>query len=338
MRLPALLAVVATAAAASAALDTPDITDSPPPPPPPLPPAPAPQCASATVQEGVEFTRPDHYKEVDNVVGPDHCCALCGAEPAGACGAWKYAKAKSGGRCRLLATAPTRQQKEASYVSGLAPPAPTPPAPTPAAPTPPPTPRAPGAPCDVRDPRYGAKGDGKATDTAAIAAAIADPACSTVLLPGPDHSYLTGTLFLRSNLVLRLGAGARILGKAGAIAQAESNPWDAYQDYGHSHWRDSLIVGDGVHNVTVEGAGAGAGGGSVIDGNGALHTGTPKAGQGCRLLALRNCSGVALRGFATAQGGWFTVLATGIDGLHIADVDVAASGPEEPEGVGGEAN
>ena len=32
-------------------------------------------------------------------------------------------QAKSGGRCRLLATAPTRQQKEASYVSGLAPPA-----------------------------------------------------------------------------------------------------------------------------------------------------------------------------------------------------------------------
>ena len=77
---------------------------------------------------------------------------------------------------------------------------------------------------------------------------------------------------------------------------------------GHSHWHDSFIVGDGVHNVTIRGAG-------TIDG-GHLSEGKPKSGGGCRLLALRSCQDVSLLDFHTNEGGWFTLLATDVDGLR----------------------
>ena len=43
-------------------------------------------CPSA---DGVQFTKPDHYKAFDKVADREGCCALCSAEPPGACGAWK---------------------------------------------------------------------------------------------------------------------------------------------------------------------------------------------------------------------------------------------------------
>ena len=41
----------------------------------------------------------------------------------------------------------------------------------------------------------------------------------------------------------------------GEFAPPQPNPWSGFQDYGHSHWHDSLIVVDGVANVTVTGPG-----------------------------------------------------------------------------------
>ena len=58
--------------------------------------------------------------------------------------------------------------------------------------------------CDVLD--YGAKGDSTNTDideTKAIQAAIDDIECSTVLLP-IDKVFVTGSLFLKSNLIFQV--------------------------------------------------------------------------------------------------------------------------------------
>ena len=63
---------------------------------------------------------------------------------------------------------------------------------------------------------YGARPDGKTLNTAAIQAAV--DACSaagggTVVVPPGE--YLTGTVFLKSNLILHLDAGVFLLVSAG---------------------------------------------------------------------------------------------------------------------------
>ena len=37
---------------------------------------------------------------------------------------------------------------------------------------------------------------------------------------------------------------------------AESNaPFESYQDFGHNHWHNSLIRGEGIHDVAIFGPG-----------------------------------------------------------------------------------
>jgi polygalacturonase len=113
----------------------------------------------------------------------------------------------------------------------------------------------------VRD--YGAKGDARTLDTAAIDAAIvaaAQAGGGTVELPAGD--YLCYTIHLRSNITLNLGAGATIIaadppapGETGGYDPAEPNAWNQYQDFGHSHWRNSLIWGENLENVAITGPG-----------------------------------------------------------------------------------
>ena len=40
---------------------------------------------------------------------------------------------------------------------------------------------------------------------------------------------------------------------SGDYDEAEENANDRYQDFGHSHWRNSLICGIGVRNVSISG-------------------------------------------------------------------------------------
>ena len=128
--------------------------------------------------------------------------------------------------------------------------------------------------------------------------------------------FLTGTLNLKSNLHLVVEENSTILGSKGAIMVPPHNPqppshWypeGGYQDYGHTHWADSLFYGDSVSNVSITGSG-------TIDGNGALKSGTPSAGFGCKMFGLVGSTNVTLRGLTTHAGGWFTILATDTDRL-----------------------
>ena len=62
---------------------------------------------------------------------------------------------------------------------------------------------------------------------------------------------------LRSNVTLRLERGAVI--EASAVAAeydaAEPNEWDKFQDFGHSHFHNSLIWGEGLENIAIIGGG-----------------------------------------------------------------------------------
>ncbi len=107
---------------------------------------------------------------------------------------------------------------------------------------------------------HGATGDGRTLDTAAVNRAIAAAAAAgggTVEFPAGE--YLCHSIRLQSNVTLRLAAGATIVAaeptpEAG-YDRPEPNAWDMYQDFGHSHFRNSLIWGERLENVAIVGPG-----------------------------------------------------------------------------------
>ena len=177
---------------------------------------------------------------------------------------------------------------------------------------------------DVR--AFGAKGDGKSLDTPAINEAIAAASSAgggTVRFP--PGTYLCYSIRLKRNIILSLSPGATIVaaetpaqGAGGGYDAPEPNDWDKFQDFGHSHWHNSLIWGDGIDNVSILGPG-------LIWGKG-LSRGSRDdvlpAGVGNKAISLKNCRNVTLRDFSIFHGGHFAILATGADNLTIDNLKI----------------
>jgi polygalacturonase len=108
---------------------------------------------------------------------------------------------------------------------------------------------------------FGATGDGITLDTGAINQAIETAyATGGGMVYFPAGTYLSFSIRLKSHITLYLDSGATILAAnptehKGSYDPAEPNDWDAYQDYGHSHWQNSLIWGDDLSNVSILGPG-----------------------------------------------------------------------------------
>ena len=172
---------------------------------------------------------------------------------------------------------------------------------------------------DVRD--YGAVGDGVHIDSPAINAAIeaASQKGGGVIL-FPEGVYASYSIRLKDNITLRLEKGSVIKAAKPTAEQgydlAEPNEWDAYQDFGHSHWKNSLIWGIGLQNLTFEGEG-------TIDGTDALSRGLGRQGpvaEANKAIALKNCKNVTIKGIKLLQCGHFALLLTGVDDLVIDGV------------------
>jgi polygalacturonase len=163
---------------------------------------------------------------------------------------------------------------------------------------------------------YGAKGDGKTLDRDAIRKAVdAAAAAGGGTVHFPPGVYLTGSIQLRSNLTLHLERGATLEASPDPAAydQPEPNQFTQFQDFGHSHWHNSLIWGDGIENIAIEGGG-------LISGKG-LGRGNPQ-GAGDKAIALKLCRNVTLRDFSILNGGHFGILATGVDNLTIDNLKI----------------
>ncbi|MGO9012840.1 MAG: glycoside hydrolase family 28 protein [Bryobacteraceae bacterium] len=166
---------------------------------------------------------------------------------------------------------------------------------------------------DVKD--YGAKGDGKTLDTAAISQAVeAAAAAGGGTVHFPSGTYVTGSIHLRSNLTLQFEPGTTLEASADPTAYdaAEPNQWDKFQDFGHSHFHNSLIWGEGLENVSIEGPG-------LISGKALVRE---RGAAGDKAIALKLCRKVTLRDFSILSGGHFGVLATGVDNLTIDNVTI----------------
>ena len=172
---------------------------------------------------------------------------------------------------------------------------------------------------DVR--AFGAQGDGKTVDTPAVNKAIEAVSAAgggTVLFPAGD--YLCFSIRLKSKVSLCLSQGATIVagetGQGGNYDAAEPNPWDMFQDYGHSHWHNALLWGEDLTDIAILGPGLIWGKGLT---SGRNETG---AGVGDKALSLKNCRNVTLRDISFLHAGHFALLATGVDNLTVDNVTI----------------
>ena len=183
---------------------------------------------------------------------------------------------------------------------------------------------------DVR--AYGATGAGNSIDSPAINAAIdaaANNGGGTVFFPAGVYSSFS--IHLKSHVALFLDQGATILAaptpydgltSGGYDAAEAQGDFEPYQDYGHNHWHNSLIWGEDIHDFGIFGPGLIYGKGLSRGHNEKTLPNTTAPGVGNKAIALKNCRNVILSDFSILQGGWFGILATGVDNLTIDNLKI----------------
>lgn len=164
---------------------------------------------------------------------------------------------------------------------------------------------------------FGATGNGKTLDTKAINDAIEAAAQKGGTVFFPAGTYLSYSIRLKSNIALYFDQGCVLLAAdstaGGRYDEAEPNEWGdkfQYQDFGHSHWHNSLIWGENLENVSILGTG-------IINGAGLRRFASERRPWGNNAIALKNCRNVNLKDFWILNGGHFGILATGVDNLTI---------------------
>ena len=199
---------------------------------------------------------------------------------------------------------------------------------------------------------FGAKGDGKALDSPAVNKAIeAAAAAGGGSVVFPAGNYRCFSIRLRSNVGLYLDHGSTIVAADprdgdGKYDAPEPNQWDQYQDFGHTHWHNSLIWGENLENVSIVGPGRIWGKGLVRNGNDSRTKeqndalakitvdqktapfGYPnprdavETGWANKAISLKLSRNVLIRDVRILHGGHFAILATGVDNLTIDNVTI----------------
>lgn len=179
---------------------------------------------------------------------------------------------------------------------------------------------------------YGASGNGKTLCTKAIQDAV--DACAAAgggTVHFPAGRYLSGAIFLKSNITLHIGAGATLLASTDFDDFPPFRPgWRIRSD---DTTRSSLITGIDLENVAVNGRG-------TIDGQGqpwwdALIT-DKQSKQGekkiltygrPRVINLYRCRNVLIRSVSIVNSPSWTVHPVGCDNLVVEGISII--NPEE---------
>jgi len=185
---------------------------------------------------------------------------------------------------------------------------------------------------NVRD--YGAAGDGTTLDTDAINTAISKASeAGGGQVYFPPGRYLSSSIHLKSHVTLYLESGSvleAVEDSVKAYDLPEPNEAGAnYQDYGHSHWQNSLIWGIGLEDIGIMGSGLIYGKGLnpgfdrfVDESQGKKRYQDGGPGTANKAIALKLCRNVILRDFSILHGGHFGILATGVDNLTIDNLKI----------------
>jgi polygalacturonase len=174
---------------------------------------------------------------------------------------------------------------------------------------------------------FGAKGDGVTIDSdainRAIDAAVAAGGGTVHLSAG---TYASHSIRLRSHVGLHLDQGAVLLaadtGGGRGYDPAEPGAGNAFQDFGHSHWHNSLIWGENIEDVSITGPGRIDGKGLSRGLGGRAEDVNTRPGQANKAIALVRSRNVLLRDVTIFRGGHMSVLATGVDNFTIDNVTI----------------
>lgn len=164
---------------------------------------------------------------------------------------------------------------------------------------------------------YGATGDGRTKDTAAIQRAI-DAAAGNRHPTGvgggtvffPAGRYLSGSLHLRDNITLHLDAGAVLVASPNNadFDPFESLPFDTGSDEETSFFHHALIWGEDVSRVAIVGHG-------TIDANRTTRGG-PKP------IAFKRCRFITIRDITIMNSPNYTISPLGCDDIVIDGVTI----------------
>ncbi|EDQ89764.1 uncharacterized protein MONBRDRAFT_24852 [Monosiga brevicollis MX1] len=200
--------------------------------------------------------------------------------------------------------------------------------------------------CDVSD--YGARDDNKSISTHAIQTAI--EACSrcpegghVLLRPLDKGIYLTGSLFLKSNIIFEVTAGVRLLGtankstvhwpqiyrrNAGVLELSRAallNAGTCLTFHSTNQTGDQCAEWSRYSNITITGAG-------TIDGNGFSGWYLPPYLNGSftnrpMLIAPMWVDGLYLSDLTLTDPAFWTVAPAFCKNVHIHDLRIITSGP-----------
>lgn len=168
---------------------------------------------------------------------------------------------------------------------------------------------------NVKD--FGAVGNGLTNDTPAINRAIEK--CSTAGggdVVFPAGRYAAASIHLKSNVRFLLDTNAVIFGAATGFDAPEPNPFDKYQDFGHSHFHNSLMWGENLENFAIIGG--------KING-GSIGHGDSKPGGGDKLIAVKVGRNLHFEGITHEKGGHFVYLLNDCENVTIAHIVIQES-------------
>jgi polygalacturonase len=140
---------------------------------------------------------------------------------------------------------------------------------------------------DVRN--FGATGDGKTLDTAAINKAVT--ACGEAgggQVRVPPGRYLSATIHLKSHVTLYLEPGARLVGAPDPNLYQHPTLPSFLPEARWGKWHRALILADGQEDITLAGAG-------VIDGNKVFDRTGEERMRGPHTFVFIDCRNVTVR-------------------------------------------
>ncbi len=170
---------------------------------------------------------------------------------------------------------------------------------------------------------FGAVGSGETLNTKAIQKAIdvcADNGGGTVFFPA--GSFLSGTLYLHSNVTLHLASGCTLLGSKELNDYPPTAP--AFRSYTDNYANKSLIYGESLSNVAIVGGG-------VIDGQGASFKGPYKVRP--NLIRLVTCRNATVKDVTLKNSPMWVLHYLACDDVHVQGITVRSRCNHNNDGI-----